>query len=492
MGGNRMLRNQQNSAMNDPVSGVFQMADRHEIVMIDLKFCGLLGRWHHVTLPASRLNADLFKEGVGFDGSSVPGFAATESSDMLLLPDPTTTFLDPFWEAPTLSMICGIHDGRSGKSVRRDPRSVAARAEEYLRVTGIADRATMAPEYEFYVFDTVRHSCDINHAFYNIDSVEGAWNTGSDRDKTDLPVLGMPIHGGYHALPPSDRLYNLRAEMTALIEGAGVAVKYHHHEGGGPGQCEIEVLPVPLLLAADHGLLIKYLVRMAADRAGKVATFMPKPLYNAAGSGMHVHQALFQGDRNLFWEEEGYSGLSETALHYIGGLLEHGPALLALTNPSTNSFKRLVPGFEAPVNLIFGRGNRTAAIRIPEEGRTAETKRIEFRPGDATGNLYLTLSAMLMAGIDGIKRKIDPRVEGFGPFEIPLSRMPEEERKRIRSLPLTLGSVLDALEKDHQFLLAGEVFDEPLIQAWIELKRKESLDVRCRPHPREISLYLDV
>ncbi len=487
-----MARSQQSSAVTDPVSAVFQMADRHEIVMIDLKFCGLLGRWHHVTLPASRLGPELFKEGLGFDGSSVPGFAVTESSDMLILPDPSTAFLDPFWEVPTLSLICGIHDGRSVQPVRRDPRSVAARAEAYLRDTGIADLAAMAPEYEFYVFDTVRHSCDINHAYYNIDSVEGAWNTGSERDETDLPVLGMPIHGGYHALPPNDRLYNLRADMTALIEGAGVAVKYHHHEGGGPGQCEIEVMPAPLLQAADHGLLIKYFVHMAADRAGKVATFMPKPLYNAAGSGMHVHQALFTGDQNLFWSEQGYSGLSETALHYIGGLLEHGPALLALTNPSTNSFKRLVPGFEAPVHLIFGRANRTAAVRIPEEGRTAATKRIEFRPGDATGNLYLGLAAMLMAGIDGIRRKIDPRVEGFGPFEVPLLRMPEEDRKRVRSLPLSLGAVLDALEKDHQFLLEGGVFDESLLRAWIDLKRQESFDVRSRPHPREISLYLDV
>lgn len=487
-----MLKPHNASATTDPISGVFQLADRHEVQMLDLKFCGLLGRWHHVTLPVSRLSHDLFRQGVAFDGSSIPGFASIESSDMLLMPDPATVFMDPFWEAPTISMIGQIHEGRSGQPVIRDPRSVAARAEEYLRSTRIADAAQMSPEYEFYIFDSIRHHCDIHYSFYNIDSVEGAWNTGLDHDANDLPVLGMPIHGGYHAIPPSDRLYNLRSEMVSLIEGAGIPVKYHHHEGGGPGQCEIEVLMSPLLQAADRAMLIKYIVRMAADRAGKVATFMPKPLYNAAGSGMHVHQHLFLGENPVFWNEGGYAGLSETALYYIGGLLEHGPALLALTNPSTNSYKRLVPGFEAPVNLIYGRANRTAAVRIPDEGKTPETKRIEFRPSDATGNVYLALAGMLMAGIDGIRKKIDPRVEGFGPYDIPIARIPEDERMRLRTLPLELNQALDALEADHQFLLEGNVFDESLLRTWIGLKRAEALDVRSRPHPREMALYHDV
>ncbi|MDM7917220.1 MAG: glutamine synthetase beta-grasp domain-containing protein, partial [Candidatus Eisenbacteria bacterium] len=338
-----MLKNQQ-SAMTDPISSVFQMADRHEVAMVDLKFCSLLGRWHHVTVPASRLTPELFREGIAFDGSSIPGFARLESSDMLILPDPATTFLDPFPEAPTLSMVCGILDGRTGQPVRRDPRSVAMRAEEYLRSTGIADEAQLSPEFEFYVFDMVRHTTEVNYSFYNIDTVEGAWNT--DREGGELPVFGMPIKGGYHVLPPNDRLHNLRSEMVAHVEQAGIPVKYHHHEGGGPGQCEIEILSAPPRLAADRAMLIKYLIRLTADKAGRVATFMPKPLYNAAGSGMHVHQNLWKGEQNLFWDERGYSGLSETALHYIGGLLEHGPALLALTNASTNSFKRLVPGFE--------------------------------------------------------------------------------------------------------------------------------------------------
>jgi glutamine synthetase len=487
-----MLKPQHQSATTDSVSGVFQLADRHEIQMLDLKFCGLLGRWHHVTLPASRLSHELFRDGVAFDGSSVPGLSSIESSDMLLRPDPSSAFLDPFWEGPTLSMICQIHDGRTGQPVTRDPRSVAARAEDYLKSTGIADRAQMSPEFEFYVFDSIRHHCDIHYCFYNIDSVEGAWNTGSDHEMSELPVLGMPINGGYHALPPSDRLYNLRSEMVTLIEGVGIPVKYHHHEGGGPGQCEIEVLMAPLLLAADRSMLVKYIVRMAADRAGKVATFMPKPLYNAAGSGMHVHQHLFQGDAPVFWNESGHANLSDTALYYIGGLLEHGPALLALTNPSTNSYKRLVPGFEAPVNLIYGRANRTAAVRIPDDGRTPESKRIEFRPSDASGNIYLALAAMVMAGIDGIRKKIDPRVEGFGPFDIPLAQVKEDERKRLRTLPLELHQALDALEADHRFLLEGKVFDESLLQTWIQLKRAEDLEVRSRPHPREMALYHDV
>ena len=322
--------------------------------------------------------------------------------------------------------------------------------------------------------------------------MEGAWNTGADRETTDLPVLGMPLKGGYHALPPADRLYNLRSEMVGHIEQAGIPVKYHHHEGGGAGQCEIEVLFSPLRQAADQAMLIKYLIRLTADKAGKVATFMPKPLYNAAGCGMHVHQTLLKGDKNLFWDESGYAGLSETALHYIGGILEHSPALLALTNPSTNSFKRLVPGFEAPVHAVFGRANRTAAIRIPDEGRTEATKRIEFRPSDATGNIYLALTGMVMAGLDGIRRKIDPRVEGYGPYEISYPNLPEEEQRRIRELPLSLDEAIDALEKDYQFLIAGGVWDEAMIRSWCELKRAEALDVRQRPHPREIGLYLDV
>ncbi len=481
-----------NSAMNDPISGLYQMADRHEVQMVDLKFCGLLGRWHHVTLPASRLEPDLFKYGMPFDGSSVKGFKHTESSDMIMIPDPSTALLDPFWEVPTISIRCELRDGRTGNPITRDPVSIARRAEEYLKSLGFADRAMMGPEYEFYIFDSVRHQCDTNFAFHNFDSVSGEWNTGSEREAHDLPVLGMPIKGGYHAIPPRDRLYNLRSDMVQLIETSGIPVKYHHHEGGGAGQSEIEVLLQPLSIAADHAMIIKYIVRNVADRAGKVATFMPKPLYNAPGSGMHVHQHLFMGDKPLFWDDNGYANLSEIALHYIGGLLEHAPALLALTNPSTNSYKRLVPGFEAPVHVIFGLANRTAAVRIPDDGRTPESRRIEFRPGDATGNIYLMLSAMLMAGLDGIQRKIDPREEGFGPFDRPIGEASESDRKRIRTLPLDLDSALDALEKDHLFLLEGGVFDEPTLRTWIDLKRRDVLDVRNRPHPRETALYLDV
>lgn len=471
---------------HEAVQKVLALSRDRQVETIDLKFVSLLGRWHHLSMPVERLDVSLFEDGVSFDGSSVAGYAKGATSDMTMIPDPQTALLDPFWDRPALSLICDVYTG-DGTPYRRDPRGIARRAEEYMLQTGIADTAMMSPEFEFYLFDSVRHRNDVNICFYEIDSEEGEWNSDAEESRGTR----MPMKGGYHALPPRDRLYLLRDEIVRHIQEAGIPVKYHHHEAGGPGQSEIEILFYPLLRAGDVTMTVKYLVRMAADRAGRTATFMPKPLWNAAGSGMHIHQHLFKEGTNLFWEEGGWADLSELALHYIGGLLHHAPALLGLTNPSTNSYKRLVPGFEAPVTLIYGLANRGAAIRIPAGGKTPESKRLEFRPPDGTCNIYLAMAGMLMAGLDGIRRGIDPRLSGFGPFDQSILTLPKSQLKRLKSLPLSMGMAIDALEADHQFLLEGGVFDPETIEAWIDMKREESLDVRNRPHPREIELYYD-
>lgn len=453
---------------------------------VDLKFVSLLGRWHHISLPVERLDESLFSQGVAFDGSSIPGYARNTRSDMTLIPDPATCMLDPFWERPTLSLICDIHTG-DGTPYARDPRGIARRAEQYMRATGIADRASMSPEFEFHIFDSVKHQSDVNTSFYRVDVAEAVWNSAKRHGTGTV----LAHQGGYHALPPQDRLFKLRDRIVHTVQSCGVPVKYHHHEVGGAGQSEIEILFHPLLQAGDVTMLVKYLVRMVAAEAGHVATFMPKPLWNEAGNGMHVHQHLFLQGRPLFWDEKGWANLSEVALHYIGGILHHGPALSALTNPSTNSYKRLVPGFEAPIHLIYGLANRSAAIRIPEAGNTPESKRIEFRPPDATCNIYLALAGMLMAGLDGIKKKMDPQAMGFGPFDQSLQGMDEVKRSKVTTIPLTLEDALNALRADHEFLLEGEVFHEETIQAWMDRKRDEATDVRRRPHPREVALYFD-
>jgi glutamine synthetase len=453
---------------------------------LDLKFVNLLGRWHHVSVPVERLDTAFLERGVSFDGSSVPGFGRASSSDRTLIPDPETAFMDPFWDPPALSLICDAYEG-NGHPCARDPRGIARRAEEYLRSTGIADTAQVSPEFEFYVFDSVRHRCDVHTAAYTVDTEEAEWNADSE----ESVGTRLPLKGGYHALPPQDRLHRLRDEMVRVIQDCGVPVKYHHHEGGGAGQNEIEILFYPLLRGGDVTMLVKYIVRMVAHASGRTATFMPKPLWNAAGSGMHVHQHLFKSGRPLFWDEKGWAGLSDLALFYIGGLLHHGPALLGLTSPSTNSYKRLVPGFESPVHLIYGLANRSAAVRIPEGADTPETKRIEFRPPDATCNIYLAMAGMLMAGIDGIRRKIDPRAAGFGPVDEDIAIHPEAIGRTAGTVPLSLAAAVDALERDHAFLLEGGVMDEETVAAWIDMKRKESWDVSKRPHPREIALYYD-
>jgi glutamine synthetase len=454
--------------------------------MIDLKFTDLWGRWRHVTLSATEFTPKLMAAGVGFDGSSV-GLRSVKSGDMALIPDLSTGAVDPFWEAPTLSFICSAVEAESKRLFFRDPRVIARRAEETMRSTGIADESRWGPEFEFYVFDKVTFENGVNVASYRVDSAEADWHSMESGHGHYVP-----LHGGYHAIPPKDQLYNLRTRIALALEGMGVPVKYHHHEVGGPGQCEIETPLMGLLPAADASQTIKYVAKMVARQAGQTVTFMPKPLYGEAGNGMHFHQQLLKGSANQFYDPDGYSLLSRTALHYIGGLLAHAPALLAFTSPSTNSYRRLVPGYEAPVNCFFSKGNRSAAIRVPAYATEPEKVRFEFRPPDATCNPYLAMAAMLMAGLDGIRRQIGPTEHGFGPIDENIFAWPPERLATIEALPTSLKEALDALRSDHGFLLEGGVFEEEMITDWIKAKTGEFYAVRNRPHPYEVQLYFDL
>jgi len=459
----------------------------HGLRMIDFKFSDLVGRWHHVSIPASQFNEQLMRDGVGFDASSV-GLKPVRAGDMALLPDLTTAFRDPFWEVPTLSFICSAYDADSKRPFARDPRNIGCRAEEYMRELGIADESHWGPEYEFYVFDSVAFENEVNTSSYRVESAEADWQSARGGHGHLVPR-----HGGYHVIPPKDQLYNLRSEMVLVLEDLGVEVKYHHHEVGGPGQCEIETpMLVGLMRSGDVTQIVKYVTKMVAHRHNQTVTFMPKPLYGEAGSGMHFHQHLFKDDHNVFYAADGYGKLSQAALWYIGGLLHHGSALLAFTNPSTNSYRRLVPGFEAPVNAFFGLGNRSAAVRVPQYADQPETARFEFRPPDATCNIYLALAVQLMAGLDGIRKQMDPREMGFGPIDENIFTWSEEQRKSIRPLPSSLVQALDALENDHQFLLEGGVFDQGQIAEWIKARRAEYCGVLNRQQPCEIELYFDV
>jgi glutamine synthetase len=462
-------------------------AHQHQIELIDLKFCDLWGRWHHLTVPLSQFTPSLMREGIGFDGSSV-GLKSVKSGDMVLVPDLSTGFIDPFWQAPTLSFICTTLEADTHAVFPNDPRNIAIRAEAYLTRTGFANRSLWGPEFEFYIFDDVAFDYGVNHASYRLNSGEADWNSA-----TGGHGHYIPLHGGYHAIPPKDQLYNLRSEMTLHLERMGVPVKYHHHEVGGPGQSEIETPMMGLVESGDATMLVKYVTKMTAHSHGKTVTFMPKPLYGEAGSGMHFHQHLFMDDANVFYDPEGYGCLSHLARYYIGGLLSHGPALLAITNPSTNSYRRLVPGYEAPVNAFFSLGNRSAAVRIPKYANQPGTARMEFRPPDATCNVYMALAAQLLAGLDGIQRQIDPTQAGFGPIDANIFAWSEAQRASIKQLPGSLEEALAALESDHEFLIRDEVFSEELIQQWIGHKREmEAYPVRTRPHPYEMSLYFDV
>jgi len=473
------------------VQEVRQFAKDNSIDAIDIKFCNLFGGMHHITLPVEQLGESLLTNGIGIDGSSVPGYKTNGRSDAILIPDINTAIIDPFWDSNVLSFLGSVYFAGTKEPFPLDPRQVAYRAEKHLENIGIATDSFWGPELEFYIFNSIDYSNDNNHASYIINSDEAHW-AGSQPDNPKSVKNPISYQRGYHAAPPRDKYFNLRQRMSSIIQEFGIPVKYHHHEVGRAGQEEIEIEMGPLRQSGDAVFLIKYITKMAAHNAGQIVTYMPKPLYNEAGSGMHFHQHLFKNKKPIFYDKENDEGLSQTALYYIGGILKHGAALLAITNPSTNSYKRLVPGFEAPVKAMFGIGNRSAAVRIPKYATQPNKKRIEFRPPDATTNAYLAMAAQLMAGIDGIQNKIDPVKLGYGPFDVDISQLTEKQRNSIPSLPTTLEGALIALRNDHDFLLKGDVFNERLIDNWISNKEKEIIGLRKRPHPFEMELYFDI
>jgi len=465
---------------------VLELVRRQQIQMVDLRFCDLLGGWQHFTLPVEEMGEELFVEGIGFDGSSIRGFQPIHESDMLIVPDPVTARVDPLAKVPTLILTGSIWDPVTREPYSRDPRAVAERAESYLRTTGIATASYWGPEAEFFVFDDVRFDQNQRAGYYFIDAAEGIWNSGRE----EKPNLGYRPRNkeGYFPVPPTDSLQDFRSEVVLKLRAAGIPVEVHHHEVATAGQCEIDLRFSTLTEMADRLLMYKYILRAYARERFKTVTFMPKPLFGDNGSGMHVHQSLWRDEVNLFADPAGYAGVSELARYYIGGLLAHSPALLAFCAPTTNSYRRLVPGYEAPVNLVYSQRNRSAAVRIPVYSTNPRAIRVEYRPPDPTANPYLAFAAMLLAGLDGIARKLDPG----SPMDVDLYELEPHEAAQVRQVPGSLGEVLDALEADHDFLLQGGVFTEDLIQTWITHKRKKEIDpVRLRPHPWEFFLYYD-
>jgi glutamine synthetase len=461
--------------------------------MVDLKFTDLPGTWQHFSVPLRALTDGAFAEGIGFDGSSIRGFQAINESDMLLLPDPSTAIMDPFTAEPTLSLVCDVHQpGSAHEPYTRDPRLVARKAQEHLVSTGVADAAYFGPEAEFFVFDEVRFRSTQNMQLAFVDSNEAHWNSAR-RSRSGAPNLGhrMRPKEGYFPVAPNDTLQDLRTAMVLTMEDCGIEVEAQHHEVAAGGQCEIDMRYDSLTRMADKLLLYKYIVKNVAARHGKTATFMPKPIFGDNGSGMHVHMSLWKDEEPLFADPEGYAGLSETARMFIGGLLTHAPAVLGLAASTTNSYRRLVPGYEAPVNLVFSQRNRSAAVRIPMYSDSPKAKRVEFRPPDPTCNPYLTFSALLMAGLDGIKNGIVPEEHGFGPIDRNIYEMEPCEKREIRSVPGSLDEALDALEADNDFLTVGNVFTCDLLEKYIELKREQAAEVRLRPSPLEFALYYD-
>ncbi len=466
---------------------VQELAKKHNCKVFDVKFIDLPGIWQHFSVSMTEFDESVFKDGLGFDGSSIRGFQEIQESDMLLMPDADSAFIDPACQIPTLSLICDVYDPISKKPYSRDPRSVARKAEEYLKASGLADTAYFGPEAEFFIFDDVRYGSGINEAFYHVDSVEAEWNTG----KAENPNLGYKtrVKEGYFPVPPTDTLQDIRTEMVLKMQEIGVQVEMLHHEVATAGQCEIDMRFSPMLKMADNLMKYKYVIKNVARQHGKVATFMPKPLFADNGSGMHVHQSLWKAGAPLFYDAKGYAGLSDMAKWYIGGLLKHAKAILAFAAPTTNSYKRLVPGYEAPVNLAYSQRNRSAAVRIPMYSDNPKAKRIEFRPPDPSSNPYLCFAALLMAGLDGIKNKIDPGQ----PLDKNIYDLPEAERKKVPTVCGSLTESLDALEADHKFLLEGGVFTPDLIEMWINYKKTKEVDpVRIRPHPYEYYLYFDI
>ncbi|MGE0825641.1 MAG: type I glutamate--ammonia ligase [Candidatus Binatia bacterium] len=463
-----------------------RFAREQQAEAVDFKFMDLLGTWQHFTIPMSEYEEDIFEAGLGFDGSSIRGWQPINASDMLVMPDASTAVIDPFCAVPTLSLICNIVDPITKEEYSRDPRNIARKAEAYLKSTGIGDTAYFGPEPEFFVFDDIRYDQNNREAYYHVDSGEGIWNSG----RNEGPNLGSKIRHkeGYFPVAPLDTQQDLRTEMVQYMERVGIRVERQHHEVATAGQAEIDMRFMSLVKMADALQWYKYIVRNVARRHGKTATFMPKPIFGDNGSGMHCHQSIWKGEKPLF-AGDGYGGMSELAMHYIAGILAHAPALCAIVAPTANSYRRLVPGFEAPVNLAYSSRNRSAAVRIPMYSPSPKAKRIEARFPDPSSNGYLAFSAMLMAGLDGIERKLNPG----DPLDKDIYALTPEELKDVPSVPGSLEGSLQALEKDHAFLLKGDVFTEDVIETWIEWKREKEVDpLRLRPHPYEFTLYYDV
>ena len=467
---------------------VLSMVETEEYEFIDLRFCDLPGQVQHFTVPAHQLTEDAFEDGFGFDGSSIRGFQDIQESDMILIPDPETAVDDLFRSRKTLILYCYVNDPITKAPYEKDPRYVAKKAEEYLVSTGVADTSFWGPEAEFYIFDDVRFGQDQRSGFYFLDSVEGAWNSGEFEEGGNLGYKPR-YKEGYFPVPPTDHYQDLRSEMTHNLEVSGIEIEVQHHEVGTAGQAEIDMKYDTLLRTADKVTLYKYIVKNTAWELGKSVTFMPKPIFEDNGSGMHTHQSLWKDGETLMFDEGGYAGLSDIARWYIGGLLKHAPAVLAFAAPTTNSYHRLVPGYEAPVNLVYSSRNRSAAVRIPQYSQSPAAKRLEFRCPDPSANPYLAFAAMLMAGLDGVQNRIEPH----DPVDKDIYDLPPAELAGLPSVPGSLGEALDALEEDHEFLLKGGVFTQGLVDSWIAYKREHEVDpVRLRPHPYEFHLYYDI
>ena len=468
-------------------SDVVALAKEEGVQIVDFKFMDLPGMWQHFSIPATELEEDMFDEGLGFDGSSIRGFQAINESDMLLFPDPDSAIVDPVCKIPTLSIICNIKDPITLESYTRDVRHIAQKAEAYLISTGIADTSYWGPEAEFFLFNDVRYGQDHHSGYYFVDSREGSWNTGTDEG----PNLGYKprYKEGYFPVPPSDSMQDIRSEMILKMIESGVDVEVHHHEVGTGGQAEIDLRFDTMTRIGDKMALYKYIVKNVARAHNLTATFMPKPLFQDNGSGMHVHQSLWKNGKNIFYDPQGYALLSEDALYYIGGLLKHAPSLCAIIAPTTNSYKRLVPGYEAPVNIAYSQRNRSACVRIPVYSKSEKGKRVEFRTPDPSSNPYLAFSALLMAGLDGIQNKIHPG----DPLDRDLYDLEPEELDTIDSTPASLAESLDALEDDHEYLLKGDVITQDVIDTWLDYKRENEVDaINLRPHPHEFHLYYDI
>ncbi len=467
---------------------VLSLAKDADVQIVDLRFCDLPGLMQHFSIPISQFNEEGFETGYGFDGSSIRGFQEIQESDMLLVPDADAAFIDPFLEAPTLVVNCFVRDPVTGEMYSRDPRYIARKAELHLKQTGIADVSYWGPEIEFYIFDSIRFDQTQHSGYYYIDAIEGAWNSGAEEGGKNLGYKPR-YKEGYFPVPPMDHYQDLRSEMVLNLQKVGIEVEVQHHEVGTAGQAEIDIHYDTLLTTADNVMKYKYVVKNTARQAGKTVTMMPKPIFMDNGSGMHTHQSLWREGANLFWDEVGYAQISDTCRHYIGGLLAHAPAILAFAAPTTNSYRRLVPGYEAPINLVYSQRNRSACARIPVYYKTPAAKRIEFRSPDPSCNPYLAFPAMLLAGLDGVKNKIEPP----DPIDKDLYDLPPEEAATVKQVPGSLEEVLDALEADHDFLLDGGVFTQDVIDTWIEYKREHEVDaIRLRPHPYEFNLTYDI